>query len=334
MRRLGSVFLLFAMVASARHDAAGCGTTRETPAETLFLHRQSVRARLARRAAQAAAPAPNDRDIGNIAIIEDSGGVVEALNQFNLDGSTLTFTPAASDASRYRYAVSAASYDSTAAVQGAPVVGLGDDDSREIALPFPFRFFGATYQKLWINSDGNLTFVAAENASSSRLTGRVTGGPPRVAPLFDDLDPSQVPGGGADLADAFEPELCLSEDGARLAVVLDDRVEVLDATRALEPIKTHGLTGVDDVAFLHGHRRLLITAREGTSLIDPDTGERSALPRGGPALSWHWTAPRGGPTFAVTREAVPRLVRWDDDGAGGCVKRHPCQCPGRHGPSP
>lgn len=198
MRRLGSLVLLFTALGppvSARHDTTGCGTTRDTPAETLFLHSQSVRARRLRTAAFAATPAPNDRDIGNIAIIEDSGGVVEKLNQFNLDQSTVTFTPTVADASRYRFAASTASYETAAASQGTPVIALGDDDAREIALPFAFPFFGATYRKVWINSDGDLTFITAENASSSRLTGRVTGGPPRIAPLFDDLDPSQTAGG-------------------------------------------------------------------------------------------------------------------------------------------
>src|SRR5260370_17179574 len=105
MRRLGSLVLLLAALASpvcARPDPASCGTTRETPAETLFLHSQSARTRRARTAASAATPAPNDRDIGNIAIIEDSGGVVEKLNQFNLDQSTVTFTPPPPDPSTYR----------------------------------------------------------------------------------------------------------------------------------------------------------------------------------------------------------------------------------------
>jgi len=151
---------------------------------------------------QAPTLAPADRDIGNIAIIEDSNGVVEKLNQFNLDGSTLTFTPTASDASRYRYAASGQSYDARAAAQGTPLVALDDDDARELPLPFAFPFFGATYNKVWVNSDGNLTFTVAENASSSRLTGRVTGGPPRIAPLFDDLDPSKTAGGVRVFADA------------------------------------------------------------------------------------------------------------------------------------
>src|SRR5437763_3981702 len=181
MRRLGSLLLLLSAVAIARHDAPGCGTTRDTAAERLFLHRQAARTRRSRPAPLASAVAPADRDIGNIAITEDSGGVVEKLNQFNLDGSTVTFTPTTPDASRYRYAVSGQSYDAAAAAQGTPVIALDDDDARELSLPFAFPFFGATYNKVWVNSDGNLTFTAAENASSSRLTGRVTGGPPRIA---------------------------------------------------------------------------------------------------------------------------------------------------------
>ncbi|MBS1855167.1 MAG: hypothetical protein JST11_07365 [Acidobacteria bacterium] len=196
MRRLGSFLLIFCAAASARHGGQDCGTTRETPAERVFLHRQSVRAARARAAALAApAATPNDRDTGNIAIIEDSGGVVARLNQFNLDHSTLTFTPASAGAASYRFAVSAGTWDSTAAAQGSPLVALGDDDARQVTLPFAFPFFGASYNTVWINSDGNLTFTAPEYASSARLTGRVTGGPPRIAPLFDDLDPSQTAGG-------------------------------------------------------------------------------------------------------------------------------------------
>src|SRR5947208_9018217 len=145
MRRLGSLLLLFSTLAAARHDAPGCGTTRDTAAEQLFLHRQAARARRIRPAAQAPTLAPADRDIGNIAIIEDSNGVVEKLNQFNLDGSTLTFTPSVPDASRYRYGVAGQSYEAAAAAQGSPLVALDDDDAREGALPFACPFFGATY---------------------------------------------------------------------------------------------------------------------------------------------------------------------------------------------
>jgi uncharacterized protein (TIGR03437 family) len=207
MRRLGLLSLALATIAApimARHDTAGCGTTSTTPAEVLFLHRQAERARAARfqPLAAASATAATNRDIGSVAIIENRDGVVETLNQFDLDNATLTFTPAASGASGYRYAVSGLGYDGSAADRGSPVVALGDDDARAFTLPFAFPFYGATYRQVFLNSDGNLTFTAAEFASTSRSLGRLTGGPPRIAPLFDDLDPSQTAGGVRFLADA------------------------------------------------------------------------------------------------------------------------------------
>jgi uncharacterized protein (TIGR03437 family) len=210
MRRFGTLWLIvFSMAAPvwARHDAAGCGTTRENSNEALFLHRQAVRARTSRprpfaAPAAAAAAASGNRDIGNIAIVEDADGVVERLNQFNLDSNTVTFTPSAATAAHYRYTVAAQGYDSNAAAQGSPLAALDDDDSRLVALPFGFPFFGATYHQVFVNSDGNLTFTAGDNASTARSLGRMTSGPPRISPLFDDLDPSQTAGGVRVLADA------------------------------------------------------------------------------------------------------------------------------------
>jgi uncharacterized protein (TIGR03437 family) len=207
MRRFGYLCLVIAVTVApvmARHGAAGCGTSDTTPAEVLFLHRQAQRARAARlrSLAAGAATASTNFDIGNVAIIEAADGAVETINQFDLDQATLTFTPAAGGTPRYRYAYSGLGYDSSAADQGSPVVALGDDDSRQFTLPFTFRFYGVAYTQVFLNSDGNLTFTAAESASSIRSVGRMAGGPPRIAPLFDDLDPSQPGGSVRFFADA------------------------------------------------------------------------------------------------------------------------------------
>ena len=191
MRRFAFIVSIFVIAAQARHDTAGCGTTQQTGAEVLFLHRQSPRHLQPRTATTATS---NNRDIGNVAIIEDSGGVVEKLNQFNLDNTTLAFAPTTPAATAYRYTLSPLGYDATAASQGSPILALGDDDSRQLDLPFAFAFFGATYRQIFVNSDGNLTFTAGDSASSARSVGRMTGGPPRISPLFDDLDPSQPTG--------------------------------------------------------------------------------------------------------------------------------------------
>src|ERR1019366_9954896 len=127
MHRFGTLSLIFVCLVVpvyARHDVSVCGTTRETPNESLFLHRQSLRTRTARllrpMAASATTPPSANLDMGNIAVIEDAGGVVERLNQVNLDSSTLTFTPTAPKAAQYRYSVAPQGYDSCAASQGAP----------------------------------------------------------------------------------------------------------------------------------------------------------------------------------------------------------------------
>ena len=47
---------------------------------------------------------------------------------------------------------------------------------------------------MFVNSDGNVTFGLEDHASTDRNVARFLTGPPRIAPLFADLDPSQ--GGG------------------------------------------------------------------------------------------------------------------------------------------
>ena len=83
MRRFGlflATLVCLAAPAGARHGVSICGTTAETANETLFLHRQAVRARGVR---PLAAPTPSaNRDAGNIAIIEDADGVVVRPNPF------------------------------------------------------------------------------------------------------------------------------------------------------------------------------------------------------------------------------------------------------------
>jgi len=187
-----SIWLLAAGAVPARQIPTLCGTTREKLAEQLHLHRQAERQRrpyALLRAVRPGTPAAS-KDMGEIAVIDDGDGVVARLNEFNLDRRTLAFTPTAAGASRYRFAVWEDSYDASAASAGARLDGLEDDDARQVALPFAFPFFGASYQQVWVNSDGNLTFTAADTASTERSLGRMTAGPPRISALFRDLDPS------------------------------------------------------------------------------------------------------------------------------------------------
>ncbi len=205
-RRLAILLSTLVLVQSgtARQIKVICGTNPERRKEEMHLHRQAV---LARRAAQLlsagaqAAPRSAARDIGNVAIMEDSDGVVAKRNPFNLDQRTLTFTPTSTAATAYKFQLAGAPYDASAASVGS-LVELSDDDSHVEQIPFPFAFFGKTYQSVFINSDGNLTFNAGDNASTDRSLGRMVAGGPRISPLFRDLDASKAVKGVTVTADA------------------------------------------------------------------------------------------------------------------------------------
>ncbi len=81
--------------------------------------------------------------------------------------------------------------DNSDALPGSDLATLGDDDSRTLFFPegFRFPFFGATYRAVYVNSDGNLSFEGGQSFSN-RSEAEFLGGPPRIAPLFTDLDPS------------------------------------------------------------------------------------------------------------------------------------------------
>jgi len=196
MRNPCALFVCAALASglSGRQLPPGCGTDAGRTQEELFLHRQAARHRLSDPSALSAQPAAAAaaRDAGQIALIDDSNGVVVRRNPFDLNQKTLRFLPVQSTATSYQFEVADGSYDAAAAASGT-FLKLGDDDSQAVALPFAFPYFGKSYQQLFVNSDGNVTFSAADAASTDRSFGRFTGCVPRIAPLFTDLDPTQAP---------------------------------------------------------------------------------------------------------------------------------------------
>ena len=195
------VLALAAVAASlpGKSSAVGCGAYRGNWREHLSLHRRSVqarnRAKLLSAAPRPSASANTAIDIGNIAVIGDGDGVVSRLNPFNLGGKMLRFLPGDSRATKYRFELTGQAADDSSSGSAQLLTDLADDDTREVRLPFAFPFFGVTYRSLFVNSDGNLTFTAGDNLSAERSIARLIGGPPRIAVLFTDLDPSRSRGG-------------------------------------------------------------------------------------------------------------------------------------------
>jgi len=182
--------LLSLSVVQAHQDPVVCGTGPAGARLGYEVHQsmaRTVKKRSPLAMANAALP-----DAGQIALMDDTDGAVARRNDFNLNQKTVRFVPTVANASKYRVEAAGNSYDAAAGTSGVLVFGIGDDDTRDLDLPFAFPFFGVQYRKISLNSDGNLTFGIGDSGSGERSLGRMTAGPPRIAPLFEDLDPTQA----------------------------------------------------------------------------------------------------------------------------------------------
>ena len=186
MMRFLTGLVLCGAVLAKQDGFPGCGTHIAKTQEELFLHGRSAAG--SSRALRARAARATNRDVGNIAVMDDSEGVIARRNAFTLDQHALAFVP--SGAGKYKLRTDAPAFDGSGS--SFTIDALGDDDTREVALPFSFPFFGFSYQSAWINSNGNLTFGSGDGNTGDYSLGRLVGGLPRVAPLFTDLDPSAV----------------------------------------------------------------------------------------------------------------------------------------------
>ena len=129
---------------------------------------------------------------GNLLLADDDGGVgllsrlfVQILvpGRYMVGVSTfpdLGFTGAGGDFGRYVLTINR--YRGT-------IIPVGDDSSVQVPLTtFTFPFQGASWSSVFVNGNGNLTFGAA-NGDFTESVPEFLAGPPRIAPLWDDLNP-------------------------------------------------------------------------------------------------------------------------------------------------
>ena len=146
-------------------------------------------------------------DVGEIAVVQDEGDLIESPNAYDLRNLGLRFTRN-----------SAGGYDVTR-IDGAFRTSLGirltltDDDSVPLNVAFGFSFYGRTQSTAFVNSDGNVTFEQEDRASTDRNVARLLTGPPRVAPFLADLDPST--GGGRVFGNAAADQYTVTWCGVR-----------------------------------------------------------------------------------------------------------------------
>jgi hypothetical protein len=161
-------------------------TRRGRAYEELWKHQAALARR--RLAPASIAPAATNADIGQIAVVRDEGDLILPANPYDLRSIDVAF--ARNGSGGYDLRRSDRQFQ-TAVGEKIP---LGDDESARVALPFTFPFYAGRYTEAFVNSDGNVTFGVEEHTSADRNVARFLTGPPRIAPVFDDLDPSS--GGG------------------------------------------------------------------------------------------------------------------------------------------
>ena len=229
------------------------GDPRWRVLEALWIHRQGA---LHRRAPESVGPpAATSVDVGDIAVVRDEGDLILPANRFDLSGSGIRFSRNAT--SGYEVKV----VDSTFRPTLGTRLTLADDDSVQIDVPFSFPFYGASERTAFVNSDGNITFRDADEASTERNVARLLAGSPRIAVFFADLDPST--GGGVfanataeqytvtwcnvrgfDSSDATTVQATLLPDGT-VEMKFGRSITLDDAVVALSPGRTGDFQPID-----------------------------------------------------------------------------------------
>ena len=137
-------------------------------------------------------------DAGDIAVLQADPTTLQPGEDIDLAGQTITFTPGPGGG--YTLTSTSGSIDPSLGID----LGLGDDASSGAEAPgFVFPFFGVGYATVFVNSNGYVTFGGASGFINFNALGaidlstvliRMAGGLPRIAALWNDLDPSA--GGG------------------------------------------------------------------------------------------------------------------------------------------
>jgi hypothetical protein len=242
-----------AAAARARKNAVIDGDPRWRVLDSLWTHRQAA----ARREPRAAVDAPRDSvDVGEIAVLQDTGDLILPPNTFDLRNLGLRFTR--NGAGGYDVRRIDAAFRTTLGTR----LTLTDDDSAQVNVGFGFQFYDTQQTVAFVNSDGNITFGEEDRASTERNVARLLTGPPRVSPFLVDLDPST--GNGRvfvhSASDQYTVTWCnvrqfesqrvaivqvsLLPDGA-IEMKFDNGTNVTDAVVGLSPGRTADFTPVN-----------------------------------------------------------------------------------------
>ena len=215
---LVTTFVVLAVALSAQTPKRAlkplaCGTSPAMERQEEFLHRRAMerRATLLRAGRTAVTGSGAIVDLeraatavsGDIFLMSTGAGVSLARNPFpgTLVGRSVRFQPANAAATAYRLQPPAdATYRDDAIlppainlIQPGQPGSFTDDDVREFPLPFPFPFYGKTYDKIFVHANGFLSFEETSPDGGQLNYSDFLSGPPKIMGAGLDLDPEFSP---------------------------------------------------------------------------------------------------------------------------------------------
>jgi hypothetical protein len=91
------------------------------------------------------------------------------------------------------------------------ILSLGDDDAQKLALPFDFRFYGTTYDEVWVSSNGLVSFANGYTNWTNNCLPDANAPDNAIYALWDDLQPADGGGGGTIYAKQVDSETFVIE---------------------------------------------------------------------------------------------------------------------------
>lgn len=188
-------------LARLRGETFVCATTIDGSLEKRYLeeklrHERNLQrlARLRQRGIMPRKEAALRADVGDIAVIEDDGRLVLPANPFDLNRSTVVFTPVTDQEYEVRF-IDDVDFDDDLGTKITAFRGgqaPEDDGFAQVDFQdgFAFTFYGRTYDKIFVGTNGYLTFRRGDFRPEINVTRFLIG--PRIAALWQDLDPSRV----------------------------------------------------------------------------------------------------------------------------------------------
>ncbi|MEW6130789.1 MAG: hypothetical protein AB1757_27415 [Acidobacteriota bacterium] len=129
---------------------------------------------------------------GDVALIEDDGSIIMQPNGFDLKNKSLVFTP---DGNGYRLTIGGTQFDDNfgsrindySGIDDLPMEGANNGYKEISIASAPFNFFNTAYDKIFIGTNGFVTFNRGD--TTARTSAAVLAKElPRLAPLWADLD--------------------------------------------------------------------------------------------------------------------------------------------------